>query len=177
MELFHNKDAVLTIEEGALSKIIECTTKDRNLEAGGILLGRKSAAGDTYSIVDVGQPSELDRRTSISFIRSKVSAKKLVDKAWHNSGGVNNHIGEWHSHTFDYPIPSFQDKRDMARAYNDGEYVFDYFFTVIISRDFQIFSGLVSQGSIVDYNIIRVGREICTDTVQMKIRKRDGRPL
>lgn len=172
MELFHSKDAVLSIDVDALQKMIECVLHHQTLEAGGILLGKKSSAGDTYSIVDVGLPSKFDKQGPVSFVRSKISAKRLVNKAWHQSCGVINHIGEWHSHTFNSPWPSMQDQCDMMRAYTDGEFVFNYFFTVIVSKDLQIFTGLVSHGNIIDHNIVKIGGQVCTGTAQ--IRKANG---
>lgn len=159
MELFHNKDAVLVIETVALQKMLDCVLSNAELEAGGILLGRKSISGNTYSITDVGLPSRFDKRGPLSFVRSRISARRLVNKAWHNSHGEINHLGEWHSHIFNSPWPSIQDCRDMVRAYEDGEYIYDYFFTIIISRDMQIFTGLVSHGKIIDHNTIRIRRD------------------
>lgn len=159
MELYHSKDAILTIDSTALKEMLLCVLEEDKLESGGILLGRKKNNCETYSISKVGLPSELDKRSPFSFVRSSAIARKIVNNAWKQSLGIVNHIGEWHSHIFDSSHPSYQDQKDMMRAYQEGECLFEHFFTVIISRNLQIYTGLVFHGEIIDSNIIRVGKE------------------
>ena len=177
MELYNNHGVVLTIDRSALKKMISSVKNNQSLEAGGVLLGKKKISCETYTVTDVGIPTKYDRRAPLHFIRSAVSARQQVDDAWKKSSGTVNHIGEWHSHTFASPYPSPQDRRDMVRAFLDGEYVFDHFFTIIVSNDWQIFTGLVERGKIVDYKIVKVGRELCTDTALESIAKTEENKL
>lgn len=177
MELYNNNDILLEIERDALKKLIFCVKRNPLLEAGGVLLGKKRIDSEAYLITDIGVPTRYDKQGPMSFVRSMISARQHINSAWQNSGGFVNHIGEWHSHIFDSPYPSLQDKRDMERAYIDGEYVFDCFFTVIVSRDLQIYTGLAVRGKIIDYNIIKAGQELCMDTAWERVMKAEKRKL
>lgn len=157
IELYHQHGVELLIEEDALQKMLHSAAHDPSLEAGGILLGKKKAGSACYCITDVGTPGILDRPGPFFFVRSRISAEKLVTRAWKKSGGTVNHIGEWHSHPFPSPLPSGQDRQDMDRAYREGEVLFPHFFTLIVSEDFRIFVGLVERGKIIDSQIIKTG--------------------
>lgn len=165
MELFNERGIALYIEEKALAKMLSCAHYYCSIEAGGIILGKKVVGFEKYIITDIGTPTRFDRQAPLSFVRNKKDAQILTNEAWRKSNGIINRIGEWHSHVFPSPIPSTQDRYDMYRTYRDGEFVFDHFFTLIVASDDSIFVGVVEQGSIINSNIIRMGRE-CTDIVR-----------
>ena len=162
MELFRENGIALYIEEPAFKKIITAARKDPGLEAGGIILGRKQNGWEKYIISDVGIPTGRDTQKAFSFIRNKENAQELTNRLWQESNGEINHIGEWHSHIFPSPRPSPIDRNDMKRAYTEGEYIFDHFFTIIVSSDLRLFVGIVEKGIIVYSQIIKVEKE-CTD--------------
>ena len=161
MELFRENGIALYIEEPSFKKIITATRKDPGLEAGGIILGRKQNGWEKYIISDVGIPTGRDTQKPFSFIRNKENAQELTNRLWQESNGEINHIGEWHSHIFPSPRPSPIDRNDMKRAYTEGEYMFDHFFTIIVSSDLRLFVGIVEKGIIVYSQIIKVEKE-CT---------------
>ena len=141
--------------------MIAAARKVPGLEAGGIILGRKQNGWEKYIISDVGVPTERDTQKPFSFIRNKENAQELTNRFWKESNGEINHIGEWHSHIFPSPWPSLTDKNDMLRAYMDGEYIFNHFFTIIVSSDLRIHVGVVEKGIITYSQIIKVEKE-CT---------------
>ena len=162
MELFRENGIALYIEEPAFKKMIAAARKVPGLEAGGIILGRKQNGWEKYIISDVGIPTGRDTQKPFSFIRNKENAQELTNRFWQKSNGEINHIGEWHSHIFPSPRPSPIDRNDMKRAYTEGEYIFDHFFTIIVSSDLRLFVGIVEKGIIVYSQIIKVEKE-CTD--------------
>jgi len=165
MELYRENGIALYIEEIALKRIIITTKQTPYLEAGGVLLGKKVKGWEKYIITNVGIPTNNDKQGPLSFIRNKQQAQELTDFAWHESNGEVNHIGEWHSHIFPSPMPSWVDRSDMKRSYDDGEFVFDHFFSLIVSSDLRIYIGIVEKGDIVDYRVVRVDKE-CIDIVR-----------
>lgn len=162
MELYRNNSVALFIEKEAFDKMIAAAREKPGLEAGGIVLGKKSSRWNKYIITDVGTPTDKDIQRPFSFIRNKESAQILTNQAWEESAGEINHIGEWHSHILPSPKPSFIDISDVKRAYKDGECVFEHFFTLIVSSDFRLFVGVVSKGNIVYSQVLKVEKE-CTD--------------
>ena len=165
MELFREDGIALYIKERALRRIITSTKQTPRLEAGGVLLGKKAKDWEKYIITDVGIPSKYDKQSPLSFVRDKQHAQELTNNAWLESSGEVNHIGEWHSHIFPSPMPSWVDRCDMKRSYDDGEFVFDHFFTLIVSSDLRVYVGIVEKGDIVDFRVVRVDKE-CIDIVR-----------
>lgn len=170
MELYHANKVALYINDIALRKMLICVNASPFLECGGILLGKKECNWEKYYITDLGIPTKFDTQGSMSFVRDKRSAQRLIKRTWKESHGFVNHIGEWHSHIFMSPYPSLQDKLDMKRAFLEGETLFDHFFTLIMSSDNQIYIGLVERGNIIDSNVVKVEKE-CINIVQDTIRK------
>jgi integrative and conjugative element protein (TIGR02256 family) len=164
MELLRENGIALYIEESAFRKMIATTRKTPFLEAGGVLLGKKHSDWGKYIITDIGVPTNRDIQRPLSFTRNRQAAQEKTDRAWYESHGEVNHLGEWHSHIFPSPNPSLIDKNDMRRAYKDGECLFEHFFTLIVSCDMRIYIGIVEKGTIVYSRIIKVDKE-CMDIV------------
>ena len=171
MELFREDGIALYIKESALRRIITSTKHTPRLEAGGVLLGKKAKDWEKYIITDVGIPTKYDKQRPLSFVRDKQQAQKLTNNAWIESSGVINHIGEWHSHIFPSPMPSWVDRCDMKRSYDDGEFVFDHYFTLIISSNLNVYVGIVEKGNIVDYRVVRLEKECIGIAHQLKENK------
>ena len=66
----------------------------------------------------------MDKRSRFSFIRSKISAQRIVDKKWHDSNGIENYLGEWHSHPENCPTPSHTDRELIQQVIKDDTNVF-----------------------------------------------------
>lgn len=82
-------------------------------EAGGILLGRVYPG--SHVVVEVATvPGPLDDAGPYFFNRSRRAAQEIINRAWRESGGAQNYLGEWHSHPVARPSPSGRD-REMIR--------------------------------------------------------------
>jgi integrative and conjugative element protein (TIGR02256 family) len=86
-------------------------------EAGGILMGRVYPG--SHVVVEVATtPGHLDYAGPYFFNRSRRAAQEIVNRAWRESGGAQNYLGEWHSHPVPRPTPSGRDRqmiRNMIR--------------------------------------------------------------
>ncbi|NOJ82902.1 hypothetical protein HNV28_32080 [Myxococcus xanthus] len=83
--------------------------KDRDHEAGGVLLGRCIVDSENIVVDQASEPTGSDIRSRFRFFRSKSPAQRLVDDAWASSNGTMNYLGEWHSHPETHPHPSTVD--------------------------------------------------------------------
>lgn len=79
------------------------------VECGGILLG--SYRGPHIEVVDFTQPGPDDESTLSSFKRKDQQHQDAATKAWHLSDRKQTYVGEWHSHPFGQPVPSWIDRR------------------------------------------------------------------
>ena len=170
MELYRQNNIALYIENVILRKMLISARQNPLLESGGVVLGRKELDWEKYVITDIGIPTRYDTQSAFSFVRNRENAQRVVNHAWEQSNGEVNHIGEWHSHIFPSPFPSWQDRQDMKRAYYDHECLFEHFFTLIVSSDLKVYVGVVKKGVIIEYSIVKVGKE-CTDIVRDISRK------
>lgn len=87
----------------------------RSLEAGGILLGRQILGGNDVVIDAASEPTRDDRRARFWFHRARRPAQALIERAWQESGGVVNYLGDWHSHPEQDPTPSCVDRRGWKK--------------------------------------------------------------
>ncbi|MCF8721776.1 Mov34/MPN/PAD-1 family protein [Nitrospina gracilis] len=83
--------------------------KPEDREAGGMLLGRMIEGTQDVIIDEVTCPHPSDSRNRFTFFRKKKPAQRIVEKAWEESRGTNNYLGEWHSHPEQVPSPSLHD--------------------------------------------------------------------
>jgi integrative and conjugative element protein (TIGR02256 family) len=95
----------ILIEAGALCPTLKFRQFGSSAtEAGGILIGEYR--GDDLRIISVTKPGELDQRSRCRFGRRSPHHQEMAQKAWLNSGSIQTHIGDWHTHPQDYPSPS-----------------------------------------------------------------------
>ena len=91
---------ILYIEDIVLAKLFKYLQRSStSKEAGGILIGKQAKGREEYYLCDVSEPSHMDKKGRFSFVRNKVSAQRIINKKWHESNGIENYLGEWHSHT------------------------------------------------------------------------------
>ncbi|RKH03474.1 hypothetical protein D7X32_13815 [Corallococcus carmarthensis] len=108
--------------------------KERDHEAGGILLGRRIVDSENVIVDQVGEPSSSDVQARFRFMRSKLPAQRLVDEAWASSNGTLNYLGEWHSHPEDHPIPSTVDLENWRQIALRVVFEHDFLVFIIIGR-------------------------------------------
>jgi integrative and conjugative element protein (TIGR02256 family) len=79
------------------------------VEAGGILIG--SYRGPHLDVVGFTEPGAQDISEQFRFIRQDARHQHVATQAWRISGRKNTFVGEWHTHPYGDPLPSFIDKR------------------------------------------------------------------
>jgi integrative and conjugative element protein (TIGR02256 family) len=100
-------------------------------EAGGILLGRIYPGGDV--IVDrATRPNVQDKAGPYFFDRSRAAAQRVVDRAWEESSGEMNYLGEWHSHPVPHPSPSGRDRQMIRNMFRQSRLEVEFLFLVVI---------------------------------------------
>ena len=102
-------------------------------EAGGVLLGRRLAAGHVV-IDEVTEPIPTDGRTRFTFHRS-AEHQGAIDDAHARSGGTLGYLGEWHTHAEPDPRPSVVDIEDWQRRAREDTYDAEELLFVIVGQE------------------------------------------
>lgn len=119
------------IADDVLSILLKYEQTDGKAEAGGILLGKYAPEEQFYLISAATEPCDSDRFGPLWFVRDYTAAQRIIDKAWADSQGIQNYIGEWHTHPWRSPKPSFTDKVLMKKLVRDHSNVWNHMFMII----------------------------------------------
>lgn len=125
-------DMILRIDQKVIDVLKRFIQDDENKsEAGGILMGYYI---DNYSfyISDLTTPSEDDKSSRFQFIRSFVSAQKLIERFFNSSKGKKIYLGEWHTHPEKLPTPSTVDLESFQNQLKKSELNSEYIFMLIV---------------------------------------------
>jgi integrative and conjugative element protein (TIGR02256 family) len=109
-------------------------TQVKDLEAGGVLLGRLIIGGEDVIIDEITVPAPGDRRSRFFFFRQREAAQRRVQAAWQETQGTRIYMGEWHTHPEDDPTPSSHDLKNWRRIIKLARYEQDSLFFVIVGR-------------------------------------------
>lgn len=102
-------------------------------ESCGVMIGRELHNGSI--IVDmVTEPQETDIQTRFYCKRNEAYHQAEVEKAWHESDGTANYLGEWHTHPEDHPVASFFDRLQWRQLNEKIEIDSNRLFFVIVGR-------------------------------------------
>ncbi|MEZ4961940.1 MAG: Mov34/MPN/PAD-1 family protein [Saprospiraceae bacterium] len=128
-----SKGGRLKISSEALSQMetyrqVSTDTK----EAGGVLLGRYIKDSTDVVIDCISTPQRNDKRTRFSFFKNKKEHQNIVNKAWAESNGTSNYLGEWHTHPEPSPTPSSVDKQTWLRQVVESTFENDSLFFIIV---------------------------------------------
>ena len=83
-------------------------------EVGGILVGYEADTGDVVVREVIGPgPSAIHRTTR--FLPDSKYQQLLLEQKFEHSGGINNYLGDWHTHPHGICQLSRTDKRTLAR--------------------------------------------------------------
>lgn len=122
----------LVIAESALVQMERFRQfRDRDTEAGGVLLGRHLLDSRDLVVDTITTPQKEDRRTRTSFYRS-TAHNTLAKKLWEQSGGHLGHLGLWHTHPESDPSPSTIDLNDWKQSVANDSYEGEHLFFVIV---------------------------------------------
>lgn len=159
-------DLIVEIEPTVLKTLKQYEqTKHRN-ESGGILLGKYCLEDERYIITAVTEPSFKDFCGRLWFIRNRDNAQIIINKMWKESGGYVNYLGEWHTHPWEFPRPSYIDKNLMRSIIKDGSNVWKHLFMIIVGLNDTFYIGVCDaehKGKIVNEKVI--GEYTCINTL------------
>ena len=158
MEIVFKDKTTLIIESELLEKLYSYVQVGSAPENGGVLLGKKDVESETYFVTDLSVPSSKDIKGIFSFIRNKDVTQKLIDQRWKDSDGIENYLGEWHTHPEMQPTPSSVDKKLINIIIEDKSNVFSKVFLIILGIDKSIYVGLANADiskKIIDFKIIK----------------------
>ena len=136
---------ILYLEEITLVKMYRYVqSKKSQNESGGILLGRQIENREEYILSDISEPTKKDKKGRFSFTRDKQSAQFVIDQKWKETNGVENYLGEWHTHPECNPTPSQIDRNLVRQVINDNSNVFTKVFLIIVGVDQSLYIGLAN---------------------------------
>ncbi len=133
---------LLELPDEVLQRMIEITSElGFHEESGGILLGSKDISNKRYLVKDFTCPGPDDERSPWYFIRKKDPSNEAIRKAWEESDGTVNYLGEWHTHDEDMPNPSSTDKNLVREVIEDKSSLYEDVFMLIIGGGGGMFCG------------------------------------
>ena len=147
LEILFADKARLLVPESVIEKVRKYKEEVgfRN-ESGGIILGSQSETGLDFVVKDMTLPSPTDDFGPYHYMRDKEAANKLIAKAWKESDGIINYLGEWHTHNESLPHPSYVDKDLMRQVAKNGSCLFDRAFMIILGYRGAAFVGEIDPG-------------------------------
>ena len=110
-------------------------------ENGGILLGQVSSSEDRVLVCRASLTGVSDTSRIFSFRRDKRLAQHIIKYEFHNSGGKNIYLGEWHTHLSNIARPSSQDIRTIKRQFTTNEMNVDFILLFVVA-DLELFVGI-----------------------------------
>lgn len=140
-----DEDTILIITDLALEKFNKYRQRDGMDEAGGILLGKIKNDYSEYIIEDISEPSCEDKSSKYSFVRSKNSAQKVINKAFCASNGIIQYLGEWHTHPQYNPNPSITDRLLIKQCSKEIENISDVIFLIIVGEEDSMYVGYINK--------------------------------
>ncbi len=107
----------------------------RDVEAGGVLLGRYVVGCEDVIVDEVTVPMRGDRCTSTTFYRDARRHQEVIDARWDASRGTCQYLGEWHTHPEAIPAPSDADLADWRRRLRNDQFDSDSLLFVIVGTE------------------------------------------
>lgn len=127
------KNGKIKISRSTVNRLLEYVQDENGkLEAGGVLLGRYLIDSENIIVDRITVPMVGDSRERNYFKRHQKRHQKVIEKAWEDSGGTCNYLGEWHTHAERYPIPSSLDKREWKRKLQEDTFDSDNLYFIIV---------------------------------------------
>lgn len=131
-------------------------------EAGGILIAKQLSNQSHYIVSAASTPTEWDKRSRCSFVRSIKGAQPFINERWKMSNGMENYFGEWHTHPEHVPTPSETDKALIKQIIEDKTSPYSKVLLIIVGKRDSLFVGLsdaVQPKLPMDYRKIEVNNE------------------
>lgn len=103
-------------------------------EAGGILIGRESKETGNTIIEYATEPYHKDKRTRNSFLRKDKKHIQFYKQLYEENNGIYAYIGEWHTHSEDYPNYSRIDSNNWNKISNKNNDKDKVYYHVIVGN-------------------------------------------
>lgn len=160
LEFLRPIGGTLRIGPKAVAKIDnQLQTRHDACEAGGVLLGRIIVERPDFIVDVVTGPTKEDKRTPTNFVRAEQPTQSIIVKAWRNSRGERNYLGEWHTHPENDPTPSPIDRANWRRLARTAQFDQEVLFFIIAGLKRKRVWEVSRQGMIVELrNSIRTLR-------------------
>lgn len=155
--LINFPDIRVEISDNVLEVLSKYEQRETLTESGGILLGKHIPEEKYYLITAASEPCSSDRAGRLWFLRDHKAAQRIIDSAWENSNGVQNYVGEWHTHPWKSPKPSLTDKNLMKKLAKDQSNVWNHLFMIIGGLEDTFYFGVCDcsqKGKIIHETII-----------------------
>jgi len=110
-------------------------------EKGGIVLGQISEDEHQILVCRASVPGSQDRNSRRSFHRDRKKAQQIIEHEFHNSGGKNTYLGEWHTHLAREATPSPRDIRMITRQFATNEIEVKFILLFVVAQK-ELFVGL-----------------------------------
>jgi integrative and conjugative element protein (TIGR02256 family) len=135
VEFERTPSGLLCISPTVLNELEKYRQHNRSApEAGGIILGRIFPTRGNVEVDAVTVPNSQDHGSRFRFTRARKPAQREIERAWVNSQGIQNYLGEWHTHPEDDPRPSSVDVDNWIRLARIAEFEQDALFFLIVGR-------------------------------------------
>lgn len=105
---YNINDLKIIVNDKILDDIRKYYGLNTNYETGGILLGKFNKENRVVEITEVHE-LKTNFFSRILYKRSGRKAQKIINRRWHETNGVINYIGEWHTHPNMQAVPSSTD--------------------------------------------------------------------
>lgn len=110
----------ISVSSTALESILQHCKKSRNLETGGILIGKYSDELNCALVSRVTGPPRDSKQTAITFERGTHGLKSLLETCFTES--QTYYLGEWHFHPQSSPEPSGRDLAQLQEIANSDRF-------------------------------------------------------
>ena len=108
----------------------------KNIETGGILIGKKESNNVFVKIATLPGPNAVKEKCY--FLRDRKYCQNILDKEFSNYGNVSIYVGEWHYHPTGRNFPSNQDLKSLAEISGSVNYLTDEPIMIIASKNREI---------------------------------------
>ena len=105
---YNINDLKIIVNDKILDDIRKYYCLNTIYETGGILLGKFNKENRVVEITEVHE-LKTNFFSRILYKRSGRKAQKIINRRWHETNGVINYIGEWHTHPNMQAVPSSTD--------------------------------------------------------------------
>lgn len=111
----------LSIPKDAVEELLEFCRNAKNVETGGIIIGRYSEDQAIAVVDQVTGPPPDSKHLFARFLRGVHGLQELLNRVW-SKRERQFYLGEWHYHPLPNPTPSADDVAQMQEIANSPKY-------------------------------------------------------